>query len=58
MTSSGTLPARHRRQSVNSRGAPDRSGAPPGGQLVGKLSAVLIRLFSSAPDSVRTPLLL
>jgi hypothetical protein len=59
MTSSATLPTRRRRQSVNSRGAPDGSGAPPGtGQLVGKSSAVLIRLFSSAPDSVSTPLLL
>ncbi|MFK4540699.1 hypothetical protein RKD29_000295 [Streptomyces tendae] len=57
MTSPASLPTGRRCQSVNSRGAPDASGAPPGGQLVGKSSAVLIRLFSRAPDSVSTPLL-
>ncbi len=36
-----------------------RSGrSPVDGQLVGKESGVLIRLLSSAPDSVSTPLLL
>lgn len=59
MTSSATLPTGRRRQSVNSRGAPGGPGAPPDrGQLVGKSSAVLMRLFSRAPDSVSTPLLL
>lgn len=33
-------------------------GAPVGGQPVGKVSGVLIRFLSSAPDSVSTPLLL
>ncbi|CAM5645740.1 hypothetical protein GCM10010266_58180 [Streptomyces griseomycini] len=40
-------------------GAGPRAGrSPAGGQLVGKSSAVLIRLLIRAPDSVSTPLLL